>query len=65
MLCDLYFFFPRKWRPYGSRRRRNIARVRGLKRNIPTTPIKIIGLSRSRQKAGDCKYCLFTRHTTM
>nr|XP_018910646.1 PREDICTED: uncharacterized protein LOC109039571 isoform X2 [Bemisia tabaci] len=31
----------KKWRPFGSRRRR-MSRVRGFKRNIPNSPMKII-----------------------
>ena len=55
-LQQINTFCSRKWKPYGSRRRKNIGRVRGLKRNIPTTPVKIIGLSKNRQKAGDSEY---------
>lgn len=55
MFCLFCFFLRRKWRPYAGRRRKNIARHRGLKRNIPTTPVKIIGPPKNRQKAGDSK----------
>ncbi|XP_075213091.1 uncharacterized protein LOC142319563 isoform X2 [Lycorma delicatula] len=41
----------RKWRPFGSRRRRQQGR-RGLKRNIPNTPAKQPGM-RIRTKPGD------------
>ncbi|XP_021934548.1 uncharacterized protein LOC110837065 isoform X3 [Zootermopsis nevadensis] len=44
----------RKWRPFGSRRRRQQgSHRRGMKRNIPTTPVKQYFRARHRTVAGD------------
>ncbi|PNF32557.1 hypothetical protein B7P43_G00341 [Cryptotermes secundus] len=44
----------RKWRPFGSRRRRQQgSHRRGMKRNIPTTPVKQYFRARHRSIAGD------------
>lgn len=43
----------RKWRPFGSRRRRQQGR-RGMKRNIPNTPAKHL-CGKIRTKPGDSK----------
>jgi len=44
----------RKWRPFGSRRRRQQgSHRRGMKRNIPTTPVKQYFRARHRSVAGD------------
>lgn len=56
-LCIYY----RKWRPFGSRRRRQQGR-RGLKRNIPNTPAKQPGM-RVRTKPGDSEsYFYYISH---
>ncbi|KAJ4433837.1 hypothetical protein ANN_16149 [Periplaneta americana] len=44
----------RKWRPFGSRRRRQqSSHRRGMKRNIPTTPVKQYFRARHRTTGGD------------
>jgi hypothetical protein len=51
----------RKWRPFGSRRRRQQgSHRRGMKRNIPTTPVKQYFRARHRSVAGDSTCNNFT-----